>query len=64
MCYIIFGFFEGENSIKASQLGCVMAAANLNSLGAQNYDINPEILKSRTEDFYGKVSGLPDMEEN
>ena len=60
----IFGFFEGENSIKASQLGCVMAAANLSSLGAQNYDISPEILKSRTEDFYGKVSGLPDMEEN
>lgn len=60
----VFGFFEGENSIKASQLGCVMAAANLNSVGAQNYHINPEILKSRTEDFYGKVSGLPDMEEN
>ena len=60
----IFGFFEGENSIKASQLGCVMAAANLSSLGAQNYDISPEILKSRTEDFYGKISGLPDREEN
>ena len=60
----VFGFFEGENSIKASQLGCVMAAANLSSLGAQNYDISPQILKSRTEDFYGKVSGLTDIEES
>ena len=56
----IFGFFEGENSIKASQLASclVMAAANLSSLGAQNFDISPEVLKSRTEDFYGKTSGL------
>jgi len=55
----IFGFFEGENSIRASQFGCVMAAANLCSSGAQNFDISPEVLKSRTEDFYGKISGLP-----
>ncbi len=54
----IFGLLEGEDSIKASQFGCVMAATNLSSLGAQNFDINPEILRSRTNDFYGSISDL------
>ena len=54
----IFGLFEGENSTKASQFGCVMAATNLRSIGAQNFDISPEVLRSITNDFYGSFSDL------
>ena len=54
----IFGLFEGENSIKASQFGCVMAATKLRSIGAQNFDISPEVLRSIANDFYGSCSDL------
>ena len=54
----IFGLFEGENSTKASQFGCVMAATKLRSIGAQNFDISPEVLRSIANDLYGSCSDL------
>ena len=60
----VFGFFEGANSIRAAQLGCLMAAANLKSLGAQNFDINPEKLRAQREFFYGEGSDLVHSNED
>ena len=60
----VFGFFEGANSIRAAQLGCLMAAANIKSLGAQNFDINPEKLRAQREFFYGEGSDLVHSNED
>ena len=60
----VFGFFEGANSITAAQLGCLMAAANIKSLGAQNFDINPEKLRAQREFFYGEGSDLVHSNED
>ena len=60
----VFGFFEGANSIRAAQLGCLMAAANIKSLGAQNFDINPEKLRAQREFFYGEGSYLVHSNED
>ena len=60
----VFGFFEGANSIRAAQLGCLMAAANIKSLGAQNFDINPEKLRAQREFFYGEGSDLVHSDED
>ena len=60
----VFGFFEGANSIRAAQLGCLMAAANIKSLGAQNFDINPEKLRAQREFFYGEGCDLVHSNED